>query len=216
MSFRKLMSSTGINYYLHDFWEIEGDPRISDSLLFRGGPWTTWAIIAFYIYFVKNLGPKLMKSRKPFGLRKIMLTYNILMICVNSWFFYEIVFNFNFGLEMNIFNFDKPDKTDIRPKTMRIITLAYWFFISKLVDLIETVFFVLRKKHNQVSSLHVYHHSAVPLMAHLAIKVSPVGGPATLFPLLNTLVHIGLYYIIIFIFFLRLTCFLIFLHLTFF
>lgn len=182
---------SGYYYYVHDFWEVEGDPRIGDKFFFRGGPWIVWSLIAFYVYFVKRLGPQLMKSRRPLVLREVMLAYNVTMIAVNAWFFYEIVFNFNCGFEMNIFNFARADKTDTRPQTMRIVQLAYYFFLTKLIDLMETVFFVVRKKSVQISNLHVYHHAAVPVLVHLAIKVSPVGGPATLFPLLNTFVHIG-------------------------
>lgn len=189
----EILHYADIKYYFHDFWEIEGDPRIGNRLFFRGGPWTVWSIIAFYVYFVKKLGPQLMKNRNALSLRKIMLIYNIVMIVVNSYFFYQIVFNFKFGLDMDILSFNRPDKNDVSPKNMQIIQLAHWFFISKLVDLIETIFFVLRKKHNQISSLHVYHHAAVPILVHLAVKVAPVGGPATLFPLLNTLVHISKY-----------------------
>ena len=191
MSLTDLLPTFDLKYYFYDFWEIEGDPRIANHPFFRGGPWTTWSLIAFYVYFVKSLGPKLMKNVEPFALRRIMLIYNFTMILVNAFFFYQIIYVFNFGRDLNLFNFERVDKHDTSPKTMRIIRLAYLFFISKLVDLIETVFFVLRKKHNQISNLHVYHHSVVPLMSHLAIKVSPIGGPGTMFPLLNTLVHIG-------------------------
>ena len=191
MSFKQLLPTFDLNYYFHDFWEIEGDPRISGLPFFRGGPWATWSLIAFYVYFVKDLGPKLMKSVQPFGLRKIMFCYNFSMILLNAWFFYQIVFTFNYGRDLNLFNFERLDRNDNSPKQLEIIWLAYFFFISKLIDLIETVFFVLRKKHNQVSNLHVYHHSVVPIMTHLAIKVTPSGGPATMFPLLNTLVHIS-------------------------
>lgn len=38
---------------------------------------------------------------------------------------------------------------------------VYAYHILKLVDLFDTLFFVLRKKNNQVSFLHVYHHIAV-------------------------------------------------------
>ncbi|XP_054156842.1 elongation of very long chain fatty acids protein 7-like [Oppia nitens] len=187
------VSSVSPQYLLHDFWELEGDPRIGNHPFFRGGPWTTWSLIAFYIYFVKDLGPKLMKNVRPFGLRRLMLIYNLSMIWVNAWFFYQIVWIHNFGRDLRLYEFERPDSRDTSPQTMKIISLAYLFFLSKLVDLIETVFFVLRKKHNQISNLHVYHHSIVPVLAHLSIKVSPFGGPATLFPLLNTLVHIVMY-----------------------
>ncbi|CAG2105410.1 unnamed protein product [Medioppia subpectinata] len=180
--------------FLHSLSGVEHIQRqLVKHLYHLGGPWTTWSLIAFYVYFVKDLGPKLMKNVEPFGLRHLMLFYNFAMILVNGWFFYQIVVVFNFGLDLNLFNFEKPDSRDTSPKTLAIIRLSYLFFISKLVDLIETIFFVLRKKHNQISNLHVYHHSVVPLMTHLSIKICPLGGPGTMFPLLNCLVHIVMY-----------------------
>lgn len=38
---------------------------------------------------------------------------------------------------------------------------VYMYHVFKIIDLLDTVFFVLRKKNNQVSFLHVYHHVAV-------------------------------------------------------
>jgi elongation of very long chain fatty acids protein 4 len=38
----------------------------------------------------------------------------------------------------------------------------WWYFVSKGVEYLDTVFFILRKKFNQVSFLHVYHHSIMP------------------------------------------------------
>ncbi|KAI2798187.1 hypothetical protein BLOT_013305 [Blomia tropicalis] len=182
-----------IRYFLFDFWEAEGDPRIADYPLFRGGPWTAWSIIAFYVYFVTKLGPALMKNREPMTLKSLILGYNLFMIAVNSYFFYEIVISHRFGIDMNMFNFERSKTPDYSPKAMHIVKLSYLFLLSKYLDLIETVFFVLRKKHNQVSSLHVYHHSAVPILVHMFAKISSSGGPGAMFPFLNTFIHIIMY-----------------------
>ncbi|XP_054156844.1 elongation of very long chain fatty acids protein 7-like [Oppia nitens] len=193
MILSSIASLIDFKYIFYDFWELEGDPRIGDRLFFQGGPWTTWSLIAGYIYFVKWLGPGLMKDREPYQLRTPMIVYNFTMILVNAWFFYQIFWVFRFGLDLNLATFVRPDPRDTGPLAMSAVQLGYLFFLSKLVDLIETVFFVLRKKHNQISNLHVYHHSAVPFLVHLSLKVCPVGGPGTLFPLLNTIVHMVMY-----------------------
>ena len=31
-------------------------------------------------------------------------------------------------------------------------------YITKMIELLDTVFFILRKKNNQVSYLHIIHH----------------------------------------------------------
>lgn len=50
---------------------------------------------------------------------------------------------------------------------------AWWYFISKVVELLDTVFFVLRKKQAQVTFLHVYHHSVTCLFSWGYLKYLP-------------------------------------------
>lgn len=37
---------------------------------------------------------------------------------------------------------------------------SFWFYgiLLRVIEFIEIIFFVLRKKHNQVTFLHIYHH----------------------------------------------------------
>lgn len=45
---------------------------------------------------------------------------------------------------------------------------AVWlYYMAKIIELLDTVFFVLRKKHQQVSFLHVYHHTLMPICSFL-------------------------------------------------
>lgn len=51
-------------------------------------------------------------------------------------------------------------------------------YLSLSLSLAPQVFFVLRKKYSQVSALHVYHHSVVPLTMCLGMKYEPGNKPA--------------------------------------
>ena len=62
----------------------------------------------------------------------------------------------------------------------------------QIFDLLDTVFFVLRKKSRQITTLHVLHHSHMPILTWLAIKFFPHPPPA-LTLLLNSTVHIVMY-----------------------
>ena len=62
----------------------------------------------------------------------------------------------------------------------------------KVVDLIETVIFVLRKKQNQVSYLHVYHHASTVIVTYITVKYV-AGGMFSLPVIANTLIHIIMY-----------------------
>lgn len=62
----------------------------------------------------------------------------------------------------------------------------------KIVDLMDTVFFVLRKKQNQITFLHVYHHMSVVLLALLYVRFT-FGEHVPVLVFLNSLVHVFMY-----------------------
>lgn len=51
--------------------------------------------------------------------------------------------------------------------------LSYGYFLLKVLDLADTVFFVLRKKESHVSFLHVYHHAIMVSLSYLAVVFVP-------------------------------------------
>lgn len=48
--------------------------------------------------------------------------------------------------------------------------LCWWYYISKLTEFADTMFFVLRKKDSQISFLHLYHHSLTPIETWVLVK----------------------------------------------
>ncbi|XP_052863983.1 elongation of very long chain fatty acids protein 7-like [Anopheles cruzii] len=69
---------------------------------------------------------------------------------------------------------------------------AWMYLMLKIVELLDTVFFVLRKKQNQVSFLHVYHHTIMVLFTWFYLKYIP-GMEAAFIGVLNSFVHIIMY-----------------------
>nr|CAD7451027.1 unnamed protein product [Timema bartmani] len=70
---------------------------------------------------------------------------------------------------------------------------ACWcYMICKVVELLDTVFFVLRKKNNQISYLHLHHHTLMPVCSWIGVKFLP-GGHGTLLGVINSFVHIIMY-----------------------
>lgn len=64
------------------------DPRVEDWLL-MSSPLPQTIILGFYVYFVTSLGPKLMENRKPFELKKAMITYNFSIVLFSVYMCYE-------------------------------------------------------------------------------------------------------------------------------
>lgn len=50
---------------------------------------------------------------------------------------------------------------------------TYFYYSLKVLDLVDTVFFVLRKKTTQISFLHVYHHGIVLLATYAVFSWTP-------------------------------------------
>lgn len=53
-----------------------------------------------------------------------------------------------------------------------IHTFWYYVILLRIVEFIETIFFVLRKKHNQVTFLHIYHHISTIVIFWMFLKHS--------------------------------------------
>lgn len=56
-----------------------------------------------------------------------------------------------------------------RPSAM----IVYAYYINKLCDLIETLFFIVKKSWRQVTFLHVYHHISVIGCNYIDIYLQP-------------------------------------------
>jgi len=52
----------------------------------------------------------------------------------------------------------------------QIAAAIWWFYISKLLELMDTVIFILRKKTNQISFLHVFHHASMFFLWWIGVK----------------------------------------------
>lgn len=163
------------------------DPRTRKWFLIQS-IWTTVAIVAVYLILVLG-GQRLMKSREPFQLKHAMMVYNFCLVFFNAFIFYE--FLMSAWLNFNVSKLCAPVET-ISPASDRLAAACWYFFISKSVELMDTVFFMLRKKDSQITFLHLYHHSTMPLLWYIGVKYSP-GGEAYFSASINSGIHILMY-----------------------
>lgn len=63
----------------------------------------------------------------------------------------------------------------INCNTLQITNAVWWYYISKLLEFCDTFFFILRKKNQQLTFLHVYHHSTMFSLWWIGIKWVPSG-----------------------------------------
>lgn len=154
-------------------------------------PLPTAALCFTYVYFVKVWGPKFMENRPAHNLQVIVAIYNIFQILANGWLFYELSRFGWFG--NNDYSFVcQPVDYSGNEGPLRMLRAGYLFFLLKIVDFVDTFIFVLRKKNNQISNLHVIHHAVMPISSWPGVRYV-AGGHSLFFALLNTLVHVVMY-----------------------
>ena len=77
-------------------------------------------------------------------------------------------------------------------KSLVLLEVYWWLRLLRIADYLDTVFFVLRKKFNQVSTLHVIHHCLVVFDCWFWQRIG-TDGHTSFIICLNTFVHIIMY-----------------------
>ncbi|OQR68359.1 elongation of very long chain fatty acids protein 4-like [Tropilaelaps mercedesae] len=156
-------------------------------------------LVASYMAFVLKLGPDYMRHRKPYNLRPITRVYNLFQVVANVWFFsqaVELAWRYRYS---NAFKLPCVPPTTQLPDlegpgdTEHLIFFSVVYFYVRVLDLLDTVFFVLAKKFSHISFLHVYHHVVVVISAYVYLR-SGWGNVIYYVGILNSLVHIVMYF----------------------
>ncbi|KAG9341552.1 hypothetical protein JZ751_019058 [Albula glossodonta] len=150
----------------------EHDPRnvrLRDYPLMHG-PSTMTGILAVYLFFVLYAGPRIMANRKPFQLKGSMIIYNFSMVALSIF----IVYEFLMSGWLTTYNWRcQPVDYSDNPEALRMVRVAWLFLFSKFIELMDTIFFVLRKKHSQITFLHIFHHSFMPWTWWWGVSYAP-------------------------------------------
>jgi len=173
-----------------DLMDKGRDPRV-DSWPLMSSMWDTTGLCMLYLVVVQWLGPKCMKYREPFDMKKPVILYNMIQTVFSGWMCLQ-------GLKLYVYPGEyslhcQPVDYSESASSLRILSLCYYFFLSKFVDWLDSFFFVTRKKFNQLSALHVTHHVFVPWCCWFGVKF--VGGGNSMFGLMfNSGVHTVMYF----------------------
>ncbi|XP_029211100.2 elongation of very long chain fatty acids protein 4-like isoform X2 [Acropora millepora] len=177
---------------LVDTWQSyleNGDPKTADWPLVAS-PWPTVSFVAAYLFIVK-VGPKIMEKRKAYDLREVLIVYNFALVLLSAWMAYELVAS---AMDIPNFNYLCQSVPYVRgdEKQNRLARAVYIYWLSKFVEALETIFFILRKKNSQVSFLHVYHHTTMFIVGWAVAKWLP-GGVTFFGGACNSFVHVVMY-----------------------
>ncbi|XP_029825384.2 elongation of very long chain fatty acids protein AAEL008004-like [Ixodes scapularis] len=167
-----------------------GDPRTRDYPLVMN-PFFVFTLIATYLYFIKVAGPRWMKNRKPFEITNLMRFYNVAMVILNARFLYIVLIN----------TYLPPGRYSLwcqgitgymDDQLAKYYKSGWWYVAVRYADLLDTVFFVLRKKFTHITHLHVIHHVLVVGNAWFFVLFAPEGQGA-LGLAMNAFVHVIMY-----------------------
>ncbi|CAL1678646.1 unnamed protein product [Lasius platythorax] len=173
---------------IYNYIFVELSAPLSREWPLISSPFPLMLIIFGYLYFVLYAGPRYMEDRPPYKLKTFISLYDLIQILANLWMVQEHI-SFGWFSKYGIICSGQPPDF---PNTLKMFSSIWWLFLLKIFDLIETCLFVLRKKQNQVSNLHVYHHVSNIFFAWLYLKYI-LDERATLFSLLNCAVHVIMY-----------------------
>jgi len=144
-------------------------------------------VVAVFLTFVA-VGSTLMKAglpaMDPYPLKFI---YNVSQIMLCSYMTIEallIAYRNNYTLY--------PHCNDYNAENPPLMNLMYMFYLSKVWDFWDTIFIVIGKKWNQLSFLHVYHHTTIFLFYWVNVNIN-FDGDVFLTILLNGFIHTVMY-----------------------
>ncbi|CAH0713848.1 unnamed protein product, partial [Brenthis ino] len=165
------------------------DPRTKDFWLVSS-PMPVMMIMFLYHRFVRSWGPTFMADRPAYNLKSLIVLYNVLQIYLNGLLAVQclrwLYLPGHYSLWCQKINYEDNYIERL------VIDYVWLYYVIKLIDLLDTVFFVLRKKFRQVSFLHVYHHLGMCFLGFIGTKYVP-GGHGIMLGFINSIVHAVMY-----------------------
>ncbi|KAH8020836.1 hypothetical protein HPB51_005277 [Rhipicephalus microplus] len=174
---------------LHDHYVQLADPRTS-GWPFMGSPVPIVTLIGIYLLFATRIGPWLMRDCQPFKIRNLLFAYNATMVGLSVYFMYITITYMGMRDGHSLLCWP----TDPRPTGINMFFLdkAWYYMLMKAGEMLDTLFFVLRKKTRHLSFLHLLHHSLALWSVWLVLTLG-ITGHVFSFPLLNSAVHVVMY-----------------------
>uniref|UniRef100_A0A6C0LH29 Very-long-chain 3-oxoacyl-CoA synthase n=1 Tax=viral metagenome TaxID=1070528 RepID=A0A6C0LH29_9ZZZZ len=125
-----------------------------------------------------------MKNREPYSLKVPMLFYNNAQIALNIYMVYGLSAVISYP---NIYGINIPYTRDLR-------YYVYIHYLSKYFDYFDTLFIILRgKEKQQLSYLHVYHHSTIGVIWGFLLYRGHGNGTAAFGCFINSVIHLIMY-----------------------
>jgi elongation of very long chain fatty acids protein 4 len=165
------------------------EKQVNEDEPFKSVWWSGPIFFTIAYLLIVYFGPKYMATREEFKIKPYIFTYNLYQCILNIWcvaaMVYEVYSNPIFtGWWGNVF---VPG-----PSSFRISFLVWVHYNNKYVELLDTMWMILRKKNDQISFLHCYHHVLLIWSWFFVCKVQ-LGGDTYFGATVNSFIHIIMY-----------------------
>uniref|UniRef100_A0AAR2JX94 Elongation of very long chain fatty acids protein n=1 Tax=Pygocentrus nattereri TaxID=42514 RepID=A0AAR2JX94_PYGNA len=153
-----------------------------------GSPGFSFCVFLSYL-LIMWIGPRLMAHRQPVNIRALLIAYYLAMVCLSAYTFYEFTASsWLAGYNLLCQTVDYSES----PLALRMANACWWFYLSQVIELSDTIFIILWKRNSQLTFLHVYHHGCMIFNWWARVKYV-AGGQSFLSGLINSLVHMLMY-----------------------
>jgi len=149
-------------------------------------PFHVLLILLAYVISVP-IGKAVMKNKKKFELKTFSMLHNTFLIILSSYMCIEVIRN---ALALNFSVFGNGVGTT--EKELPLARILWIFYVSKIVEFIDTWIMILKKNDRQISFLHVYHHATIFPIWFLVLAFAP-GGDSYFSAAQNSFIHVLMY-----------------------
>jgi len=120
----------------------------------------------------------------------LMVIYNATQVGLCAYMVYQALrgkADRGFGLVCN------PHELELKAESRGIASVLHVFYLTKVLDFVDTVFMIIRGKWKQVTFLHLYHHSSIFLVYWLILNAG-YDGDIYFTVVLNGTIHFIMYF----------------------
>lgn len=172
------------------FLEEMSEDEAKNVGFFIRSPTPVVTLTICYVIFVKLIGPWVMNLMEPFSLKNLIRFYNLVMVILAGALLYHL-YDAVESLE-SMFDADKMFTFSDGSAT-KVYQMANFILLVRISEYLDTIFFTLRKKQNQVTFLHVFHHAFVPIYAYWILRTAPCRCNVFII-IINSFVHVIMYF----------------------
>lgn len=147
-------------------------------------------LFIIFAYFASILlGIVLVSLLKPgkegFKPKPLQILHNLLLVLVSAFMMTETLRQWYLN-GMKLFG------NSILLSAVDLANITCIFYLSKILEFMDTIIMVLKKNHRQISFLHLYHHSSIFAVWWYVIYFAP-GGESYYSVIANSFIHVIMY-----------------------